>query len=511
MRRMRDFSRPYWLPLVAVLFGATALWHLGPTTPVAASPSVDQVVAGKLAGAPASFADIVEAVQPAVVNIAVAGGAPVAASEGEMPQGVPFENFEDFLKRFFDRDFSGNFGVPGRPDVPVAPRSPRTPRFRGMGSGFIVAPEGYVVTNQHVVNNASEITVTLHDGKKLPAELVGIDEKTDLALLKVESKEALPYARFGDSETTRVGDWVVAIGNPFGLGGSATAGIVSARGRDIQAGPFDDFFQIDAPINQGNSGGPLFNLSGQVIGINTAIYSPNGGNVGIGFAIPSNLAGGVIDQLRTAGRVERGFLGVTIQPVDQEIAESLGLEAETGALVASVVPGSPAEKAGIEAGDVIVAVDGDDIAQVKELTRKIAGMSPNAKAEFEVLRNGERKMLDVRIGKTASEPEAVRADAGSPAGGLGLTLGDLTPSTRERFGIPEEVQGAVVVGVDPASGAADKGLQPGDVIVSVGQKKVASLAEAKREIERQKAAERGSVLLRVVRGGDATFVAVPFA
>jgi serine protease Do len=380
-----------------------------------------------------------------------------------------------------------------------------------MGSGFIVAPEGYVVTNQHVVNNASEITVTFHDGKKLPAELVGIDEKTDLALLKVESKEALPFARFGDSETTRVGDWVVAIGNPFGLGGSATAGIVSARGRDIQAGPFDDFFQIDAPINQGNSGGPLFNLSGQVIAINTAIYSPNGGNVGIGFAIPSNLAGGVIDQLRTAGRVERGFLGVTIQPVDAEIAQSLGLESETGALVASVVPGSPAEKAGIEAGDVIVAVDGDDIAQVKELTRKIAAMSPDAKAEFEVLRNGERKKLDVRIGKTPSEPEAVRADAGSPAGRLGLTLGELTPSTRERFGIPEEVQGAVVVGVDPASGAAEKGLQPGDVIVSVGQKKVASLEEAKREIERQKSKERGSVLLRVVRGGDATFVAVPFA
>ena len=508
MRRMRDFSRSYWLPLVAILFGASALWHLGPALPVAASPSVDQVVAGKLASAPASFADIVEAVQPAVVNIAVAGGAPVAASEGEMPQGVPFENFEDFLKRFFDRDFSGRFSTP---DVPVEPRSPRTPRFRGMGSGFIVAPEGYVVTNQHVVNNASEITVTFHDGKKLPAELVGIDEKTDLALLKVESKEALPFARFGDSETTRVGDWVVAIGNPFGLGGSATAGIVSARGRDIHAGPFDDFFQIDAPINQGNSGGPLFNLSGQVIAINTAIYSPNGGNVGIGFAIPSNLAGGVIDQLRTAGRVERGFLGVTIQPVDAEIAQSLGLESETGALVASVVPGSPAEKAGIEAGDVIVAVDGDDIAQVKELTRKIAGMSPNARAEFEVLRNGERKKLDVRIGKTPSEPEAVRADAGSPAGGLGLTLGELTPSTRERFGIPEEVQGAVVVGVDPASGAAEKGLQPGDVIVSVGQKKVASLEEAKREIERQKSKERGSVLLRVVRGGDATFVAVPFA
>ena len=508
MRRMRDFSRSYWLPLAAIVFGATALWGVGPTPPAAASPSVDQVVAGKLAGAPSSFADIVEGVQPAVVNIAVAGAAPSGGPEGEMPPGVPFENFEDFLRRFFDRDFSGNFESP---DVPQEPRSPRTPMFRGMGSGFIVASEGYVVTNQHVVNNASEITVTLHDGKKLPAKLIGIDEKTDLALLKVESKEALPYARFGDSEATRVGDWVVAIGNPFGLGGSATAGIVSARGRDIQAGPFDDFFQIDAPINQGNSGGPLFNLSGQVIGINTAIYSPNGGNVGIGFAIPSNLAEGVIHQLRTNGRVERGFVGVTIQPVDEEIAKSLGLESATGALVASVVEGGPAAKAGVEAGDVIVAVDGDDIAQVKELTRKIAALPPDARAELVVLRNGERKKLDVHIGRTPSEPEAVRADAGSPAGGLGLTLGELTPQSRERFGIPEEVQGAVVVGVDPAGGAAEKGLRPGDVIVSVGQKKVASLAEAKREIERQKSAERGSVLLRVVRDGNASFVAVPVA
>ena len=510
MRKMRNSFRSYWLPLAAIVFGAGALFQLGPTPSAAANPSVDEVVAGKLVGAPPSFADIVEAVQPAVVNIAVAGRAPLGTPGGQMPPGVP-ENFEDFLKRFFDRDFPGRSGRFGAPDVPSEPRSPRTPSFRGMGSGFMVAPEGYVVTNQHVVNNASEIKVTLHDGSKLAAELVGIDEKTDLALLKVESKEELPYARFGDSETTRVGDWVVAIGNPFGLGGSATAGIVSARGRDIQAGPFDDFFQIDAPINQGNSGGPLFNLSGEVIGINTAIYSPNGGNVGIGFAIPSNLAKGVIDQLRASGRVERGFLGVTIQPVDEEIAESLGLESETGALVASVVKGGPAEKAGIEVGDVIVAIDGDEIAQVKELTRKIAAMVPDARAEFVVLRNGERKKIDVRVGKTPSEPGEVRADAGSPAAGLGLTLGELTPEARERFGIADEVQGAVVVGVDPASGAAEKGLRPGDVIVSVGQKRVASLEEAKSEIERQKSAERGSVLLRVVRGGDAIFVAVPFA
>ncbi len=508
MRRMRDFSRSYWLPLAAIVFGTTALWGVGPTPSTGASPSVDEVVAGKLAGAPSSFAEIVEAVQPAVVNIAVTGGAPRGVPGGATPPGVPFENFEDFLRRFFDRDFPGGLDVP---EAPSEPRPERTPRFRGMGSGFLVAPEGYVVTNQHVVRNASEITVTLHDGKKLPAELVGIDEKTDLALLKVESKEALPYARFGDSEAARVGDWVVANGNPFGLGGSATAGIISARGRDIQAGPFDDFFQIDAPINQGNSGGPLFNLEGRVIGINTAIYSPNGGNVGIGFAIPSKLAEGIVDQLRANGRVERGFLGVTIQPVDEEIAESLGLESASGALVASVVEGSPADKAGIEAGDVIVAIDGDDLAQVKELTRRIAAMAPDARVELEVLRNGARKKLDVRIGKAPSEAGAVRVDAYSPAGDLGLALAELTPQARERFGIPEEIRGAVVVRVDPSSGAAEKGLQPGDVIVSVGRREVSSLEEAKREIEREKSAERGSVLLRVVRGGDASFVAVPFA
>jgi serine protease Do len=501
---MRDFSRSYWLPLAALISGAAALWQIGPTPSAAASPSVDDVVAGSLAGAPASFADIVEAVSPAVVNIAVAGELP----RGDETLGAPYEDFQDFLERFFNRGFSGRFGMP---DVPREPRWERTPQFRGMGSGFIVAPEGYVVTNQHVVNHASEITVTLHDGEKLAAELVGIDEKTDLALLKVESKEALPYARFGDSDKTRVGDWVVAIGNPFGLGGSATAGIVSARGRDIQAGPFDDFFQIDAPINQGSSGGPLFNLQGQVIGINTAIYSPNGGNVGIGFAIPATLASGVVEQLRTKGQVARGFLGVTIQPLDAEIAASLGLENENGALVASVVEGGPADQAGIEAGDVIVAIDGDDIARMKELTRKIAALSPDARVELEVIRNRERKELDVRIGSTPSEPRSIRGDSGSPAGRLGLTLGELTPAARERFGIPEEIQGAVVVSVDPASGAAEKGLRPGDVIVAVAQTKVASLEDAKREIERAKAAERGSVLLRVVRAGNASFVAVPFA
>ncbi|MGH9337254.1 MAG: Do family serine endopeptidase, partial [Vicinamibacteria bacterium] len=428
MRRQRRFLQSFWLPVAAVVFGAAAFWQLAGVPQVAASPSVDQKIAAKLDGAPASFADLIDAVQPAVVNISVSGSAAVSATGGGMPPGMPFEDFEEFLERFFDRDL---------PERRSPPRAPRAPQFQGMGSGVIVAAEGYVVTNQHVVDNASEITVTLHDGTKLAASVVGIDEKTDLALLKVESEESLPYASFGDSDEARVGEWAIAIGNPFGLGGSASAGIVSARGRDIQAGPYDDFIQIDAPINRGNSGGPLFNLSGQVVGINTAIFSPNGGNVGIGFAIPSNLASGVIEELRTTGRVERGFLGVTIQTIDEDIAESLGLENETGALVASVVPGGPADEAGIEPGDVIVEIDGEKIEEIKELTRKVADISPNADAEIVVLRDGERKTLEVGIGRNPAETETASAGgphAGAPANGLGLRLSELTPSVRERYG-----------------------------------------------------------------------------
>ena len=325
--------------VLAALVAASAfgLWQLAPMPAVSAGPPVDQQIT-TLAGTPASFADIIEAVQPAVVNISVTGpAAPQTRGHIPMQPGTPGpDNFEDFLRRFFERQ-SYNVNSP-------------TPTFQGMGSGFIIDAEGYVVTNNHVVEHASEIAVTFNDGTRLEAELVGTDPKTDLAVLKVESDEPLPYARFGDSDATRVGDWVIAIGNPFGLVGSATTGIVSARGRDIRSGPFDDFLQIDAPINRGNSGGPLFDLNGQVIGINTAIFSPNGGNVGIGFAIPSELAESVIDQLRSSGHVERGWLGVTIQQVDEELASGLGFDGDTGALVASVLPASPADIAGVQPG-----------------------------------------------------------------------------------------------------------------------------------------------------------------
>jgi serine protease Do len=381
-----------------------------------------------------------------------------------------------------------------------------------MGSGFIIDAEGYVVTNNHVVEHASNITVTLIDGTQLDAELVGTDPKTDLAVVKVDSDEPLPYARFGDSDQTRVGDWVIAIGNPFGLGGSATTGIVSARGRDIQSGPFDDFLQIDAPINRGNSGGPLFDMSGQVIGINTAIFSPNGGNVGIGFAIPSELAKSVIDQLRTTGHVERGWLGVTIQQVDEALASGLGFDGDSGALIASVVPGSPADEAGLRPGDVIVGIDGEDVVRLKELTRKVAEVKPDDKVELDVWRNGERQTLEVSVGHSPNEAADTRGarDVESKAK-LGLSLGELTPEWRQELRLDEDIRGAVIVDVEPGSPAAAKGLGPGDVIVMVGQTQVTDVGQAMAAIDDAKSAGRPSVVLRIVRGSDARFVVVPFA
>jgi len=484
------------LALVAV--SALGLWQLAPVSSVSAGPPVDQTIVA-VSGAPASFADVIEAVQPAVVNISVTGpAAPLTRGHIPMEPGTPGgDNFEEFLRRFFERQ-SYNLDTP-------------TPSFQGMGSGFIVDAEGFVVTNNHVVDHASEIVVTLNDGTRLDAELVGTDPKTDLAVLKVESDEALPYARFGDSDSTRVGDWVVAIGNPFGLGGSATTGIVSARGRDIQSGPFDDFLQIDAPINRGNSGGPLFDLSGRVIGINTAIFSPNGGNVGIGFAIPSELAESVIDQLQTSGYVERGWLGVSIQQVDDELAAGLGFDDDAGALVASVVPGSPADKAGFLPGDVIVAIDGEDVGRIKELTRKVAAVKPDETAQIEVWRNGERKTLAVAIGRAPNEAENAPRKAESPEKvQLGISLGELSPQWRDRLGIDEDVTGAVIVGVEPGSPAAARGLRPGDVIVMVGQTQVTNLDQAMSAINEAKSEGRDSVLLRIARGDGARFVVVPF-
>lgn len=492
-----------WSTIVAlVAASALGMWQLGPMPSVAAGPSVDQKISA-VAAAPASFADVIEAVQPAVVNISISGPARMPSpGHGPMPPGTPgYDSFEDFLRRFFERQ---NFTADGP-----------TPMVQGMGSGFIVDPEGYVVTNNHVIERASAITVTLNDGTRLDAELVGTDPKTDLAVVKVESDEPLPYAQFGDSTTTRVGDWVVAIGSPFGLGSSATAGIVSARGRDIQSGPFDDFLQIDAPINRGNSGGPLFDLNGHVVGINTAIFSPNGGNVGIGFAISSELAKPIIEQLKTTGRVERGWLGVTIQPMNEELAEGFGFDGDSGALVASVVADSPADEAGLLPGDVIVGIDGDEVDTLKELTRRVAAIQPNETAELEIWRDGTRKSVQVSIGEAPTEVADTLTESRESKPRLGLTLGELTVEARQQFRIGEHVEGALITNVDPRSPAAMKGLRTGDVIVMVGQSEVTSVEEAVAAIEAASAAGRENVVLRILRGTgdpiDGRFVVVPFA
>lgn len=498
------FSRRARLTLFALaLVGGLAVWQLAPTLSAEASPSVDHKITTP-PGAPATFADVIEAVRPSVVNISTsmsAGSMPGNGGRRQMPF-PPGSPFEDFFRRFFEQQS-------------MQGRSGQSPVVQGMGSGFIVDPEGYVVTNNHVIDGADEITVTLNDGQRHPAKLLGSDPKTDLALLKIEVDEALPYARLGDSDTTRVGDWVIAIGNPFGLGGTATTGIVSARGRDIQSGPFDDFLQIDAPINRGNSGGPLFDLTGRVIGINTAIYSPNGGSVGIGFAIPAVQAEPVLDQLRSSGRVERGWLGVQIQTVTEDIAAGLGLDEEIGALVAEVVPGSPAERAGIRTGDVIVGVEGKEVARLKDLTRMVADVQPGDEVKIQVWREGNRETLEVVIGETPTQMAAGGSKDSpkepAPAGRLGLALAELTPESRQRYRVEGDLRGALVTGVEPGSAAAQTGLRAGDVLVMVGQTPVLGPDEAAREIEESMSGDRDRVLLQVARGNERRFVAVPVA
>lgn len=387
---------------------------------------------------PGSFAELVEDIQPAVVNVTVEGGA--SGPKGHNFQGLDIPDGMmpgDFLERFFGRD-SRSPGSGGR-----------MPKAQGLGSGFIVSPDGYIVTSHHVVAHAEEISVVLNDGRKLTAMLRGTDPKTDLAVLKVTVDDPLPFVDFGDSDAARPGDWVLAIGNPFGLGGTVTTGIVSARGRDIQSGPYDDYLQIDAPINRGNSGGPLFDLSGRVIGVNTAIFSPTGGNVGIGFAVPAAQARAVVQQLMSNGHVERGWLGVQIQGVTRELAESLDLQEAKGALVARVVDGSPASAGGINTGDVIVKFDNRDVGEAKDLSRMVAGISAGQKVEIMVWRNGKQKSLEVSIGHGEAATPAVGSPVKKPSEGrLGLSLAPMTPDIRARYQVGDEVSGSVVVAVE---------------------------------------------------------------
>jgi serine protease Do len=501
----RPSRRALALAAGAAMLGITlgaGFVQFGPEAVQAAQAQLEQQ---QLAQAqPMSFADVVQAVQPAVVNISTMTKARGEEGPGrdfqfrfDLPEDSPFQEFfKQFEEQFRDRgDDRGEF------------------RREGQGSGFIIDPEGYVVTNNHVVDGAETVTVTMNNGDEYTAEVVGTDGKTDLALLKIATDKQLPALHWGDSDRVRVGDWVLAVGNPFGLGGTVTAGIVSARERNINAGPFDEFLQVDAPINQGNSGGPLFDPDGGVIGVNTAIFSPSGGSVGIGFAIPSSIAKGVIEQLRETGTVERGWLGVQIQLVTPEIASAVGLDSDKGALVASVQPDSPASKAELQQGDVILKVDGQDVAEMKQLPRIIAGLSSGHDAQLTVWRDGKEVSVPVTIGQMEQDqvasvdtvdPEAEAETSSS----LGAELTALTPDVIEEFGLPEGTSGVVVVSVEPDSIAAEHGLRPGDIIESVSKTKVKTVDDVERLLAEAKEAKQEAVLLLVNRGGTSMYVAV---
>ena len=454
--------------------------------------SVAPVHEAQAFGAPESFAELAEKISPSVVNITTS--AMVAAPADGMPmvpEGSPFEDFFD------------DFGAPGQ-------QGPQ--RSEALGSGFVISEDGYIVTNNHVIEGADEIEVEFFSGERLKAKLVGTDPKTDIALLKVESDKPLPFVSFGNSDLMRVGDWVMAMGNPLGQGFSVSAGIVSARGRQL-SGSYDDFIQTDAAINRGNSGGPLFNMDGQVVGVNTAILSPNGGSIGIGFSMSSNVVTKVVDQLKEFGETRRGWLGVRIQDVTPDIAESMALAEAKGALVTDV-PDGPAKEAGIQAGDVITRFAGDEVASAGDLTRRVADAPIGEAVPVIVLRDGKTETLAVTLGRR-EEAEAATMPASAPAPEapkeletLGLTLAPLDDQTRERMGLEASAQGLMVMAVDQASEAFTKGLVEGDLITEAGQQKVVRLQDLEDRIKEAKDAGRKSILLLVRRGGDPRFVAL---
>lgn len=459
--------------------------------------------------APDGFADLIDQVDSAVVLITAKEPRSEQTSERRLAPQLPEEFREgpmrDFLDRFFDHD---------RPDAPMpGPQGGQA----ALGSGFVIAKDGVVVTNNHVVGESKEIEIRLKDGSVFPARLLGKDDKTDLAVLKIDADRELPTVAWGNSDKTRVGDWVVAVGNPFGLAGTATAGIVSSRGRDLRSGPYDDYIQIDAPLNSGNSGGPLFNSDGQVIGVNTAIYTPNGGSIGIGFAIPSNEAEKIVTELREAGVVQRGWLGVMIQPVTPEVANSLGLEKTQGALVAEVQEGSPAAKAGLRQGDVVIRFDRKDVATPRDLSRAVADSEIEAKRTLTVLRDNREVDIDVRVGKMASQvassehhskKSAATNKGGVELSALGLDLSSIDDKSRARYGLPKDARGALVISVTEGANAAERGLQAGDLITRVNQDAVAGPTDVVRAVETAKQAKRKSILLLVEREGSQRFVAV---
>jgi serine protease Do len=480
---------------VAVVFGGAGLISK------ATGPVLTNIAYAQGIQRPVGFADIVEKVKPAVISVRVkmdGGGAKMTGFDGNMPF-PPNSQMERFFRRF------------GMPDgVNPEERGNAAPRNRvvtGQGSGFFISADGFAVTNNHVVDKAQTVEVTTDDGKTHSAKVIGTDPRTDLALIKVDGGSDFPYVKLAD-KNPRIGDWVLAVGNPFGLGGTVTAGIVSARGRDIGAGPYDDFIQIDAPVNKGNSGGPTFDVDGNVIGVNTAIFSPSGGSVGIAFAIPAKTVTSVVAQLKDKGVVSRGWIGVQIQPVTSELAENLGLKAPEGAMVADPQANGPAAKAGIVAGDVITAVNGAPVKDAKDLARQIGGMAPGATVKLTVWRKGEEKSMSLSLGELPKEREA-RAGTPEKSGPTGTDVPrlGLTLAPAEKVA-GSGSEGVVVTEVDPNGVASDQGFQTGDVILEVAGKKVANPADVRSALGEAQKDGKKTILMRV-KSGDATkFVAV---
>jgi serine protease Do len=482
-RRRAGFAA---LLMAGSTLGGLAFWQGDSAFAQSATPPAINAPAINQAGLP-GFADLVARVRPAVVTITTVQRVADQGEQSPFPRGSQQD-------RNFRRQFGDN--QPGRRAA------------QALGSGFVVDAAGYVVTNNHVVQDAAEVRVTLDDGRELPARVVGRDPRTDLALLKVEAGAPLAFLNLGDSDRARPGDWVVAVGNPFGLGGTVTAGVVSARGRNIGAGPYDDFLQIDAPINQGNSGGPLFALDGSVIGVNTAIFSPSGGSVGIGFAIPSNMVRTVVADLKEHGRVERGFLGAMTQQVTPQLAEAMRIPTAKGALVAEVTPDSPAARAGLRPGDVITALDGHQVNDQRDLARTVAGVRPGTAVTLGVVRDGQNQELRATLAAlTDKAPGSEQASA--EQGGrepVGVALAPIDDAMRQQLNLPRNTNGAVVAEVRPDSRAAAAGIRPGDVITRVGNQEVANPEQAARAIRE---GSTGPLALQVVREGRSLFVAVP--
>jgi len=502
------FSARRFALMASVVAGlGVAVYGLGPSGPsnLFSSPAQAQVnnEVSKVAQ-PVGFADIVERVKPSVISVKVNINEKVAKDDSDdndspFPPGSPME-------RFFRR-FGGPEGLP--PGMRGGRR-----QITGQGSGFFISADGYAVTNNHVVDGASKVEVTADDGKTYSAKVIGTDARTDLALIKIDGGSNFPFAKLSDSKP-RIGDWVLAVGNPFGLGGTVTAGIVSAMGRDIGNGPYDDFIQIDAPVNKGNSGGPAFDTAGDVVGVNTAIYSPSGGSVGIAFSIPASTVKNVIAQLKDKGSVSRGWIGVQIQPVTTDIADSLGLKKAEGALVAEPQANGPAAKAGIESGDVITSVNGETVKDARELARTIGGIAPGNSVKLNVLHKGKDEVINLTLGELPNTVEA-KADTDNGDDNGGSARGTDVPKLGLTVAPADSVAGAgkegvVVTEVDPKSAAAERGFKEGDVILEVAGKSVANVGDVRDAIKAAASDNKNSVLMRVKSGGQSRFVAVPLA